>query len=99
MMLKRLLLLLILIAGFNATAQTLGFDIDYKTPVEYEVGPIRIEGADNYDHQAIKLIAGIRQGQSIFIPGEAISKAIKNLWAEGLFSDVEIFAEKEGRLG
>lgn len=94
-MLKRLLLLLILIAGFNATAQTLGFDIDYKTPVEYEVGPIRIEGADNYDHQAIKLIAGIRQGQTIFIPGEAISKAIKNLWAEGLFSDVEIFAEKE----
>lgn len=94
-MLKRLLLLLILIAGFNATAQTLGFDIDYKIPVEYEVGPIRIEGADNYDHQAIKLIAGIRQGQTIFIPGEAISKAIKNLWAEGLFSDVEIFAEKE----
>lgn len=94
-MLKRLLLLLILIAGFNATSQTLGFDIDYKTPVEYEVGPIRIEGADNYDHQAIKLIAGIRQGQTIFIPGEAISKAIKNLWAEGLFSDVEIFAEKE----
>jgi outer membrane protein insertion porin family len=94
-MLQRLLTLFFLIAGFTSTAQTLGFDVDYKTPVEYEVGPIRIEGADNYDHQAIKLIAGIRQGQTIAIPGEAISKAIKNLWAEGLFSDVEIFAEKE----
>jgi outer membrane protein insertion porin family len=94
-MIKRILLLLILLSGFAVSAQTLGFDIDYKTPVEYEVGPIRIDGADNYDHQAIKLIAGIRQGQTIAIPGEAISKAIKNLWAEGLFSDVEIYAEKE----
>jgi outer membrane protein insertion porin family len=94
-MLNKLLFSIILLLGFSTGAQTLGFDINYKTPVEYEVGPIRVEGADNYDHQAIKLIAGIRQGQSIAIPGEAISKAIKNLWAEGLFSDVEIYAEKE----
>jgi outer membrane protein insertion porin family len=72
-----------------------GLEINYKSPVDYEIGPIRVEGADNYDHQAIKLIAGLRQGQTIAIPGEQISKAIKNLWAEGLFSDVEIYAEKE----
>lgn len=94
-MLKRLFTLFILLTGLSVYAQPFNFDIDYKTPVEYEVGPIRVEGADNYDHQAIKLIAGIRQGQTITIPGETISKAIKNLWAEGLFSDVEIYAEKE----
>ncbi len=70
-------------------------DLNYKNPKEYEIGPIRVIGADNYDHQAIKLIAGLRQGQSIYIPGEQISKAIKNLWKEGIFSDVEIYAEKE----
>jgi len=70
-------------------------EIDYKSPKQYEIGPIIVEGADNYDHQAIKLIAGLRQGQTIYIPGEQISKAIKNLWAEGIFSDVEIFADKE----
>lgn len=70
-------------------------EIDYKNPKQYEIGPIIVEGADNYDHQAIKLIAGLRQGQTIYIPGEDISKAIKNLWAEGIFSDVEIFADKE----
>lgn len=94
-MLKRLFTLFILLTGLSVYAQPFNFEIDYKTPVEYEVGPIRVEGADNYDHQAIKLIAGIRQGQTITIPGETISKAIKNLWAEGLFSDVEIYAEKE----
>lgn len=69
--------------------------IDFKQPKKYDLGPIRVEGADNFDHQAIKLIAGLKQGQSITIPGEQISKAIKNLWNEGLFSDVEILAEKE----
>ncbi|MES2589314.1 MAG: outer membrane protein assembly factor BamA [Bacteroidota bacterium] len=67
----------------------------YQTPKEYEIGPIRIEGADNYDHQAIKLISGLRQGQKIEIPSEKITKAIKNLWDEGIFSDVEISADKE----
>jgi outer membrane protein insertion porin family len=70
-------------------------DFSYKSPKEYEIGPIRVQGAENYDHQAIKLIAGLRQGETIKIPGDRITKAIKNLWAEGIFSDVEIFAEKE----
>jgi len=90
-------MLLILFPGFGQDGPTsLGnLDIDYKAPKQYELGPIRVEGADNYDHQAIKLIAGLKQGQTIYIPGDQISKAIKNLWNEGLFSDVEIYAEKE----
>lgn len=70
-------------------------DFSYRTPREYEIGPIRVLGAENYDHQAIKLIAGLRQGQKITLPGEQVSKAIKNLWNEGLFSDISIYAEKE----
>lgn len=92
---KRIILLFCLLLSISAIGQIGGLDINYKSPVDYEIGPIRVEGADNYDHQAIKLIAGLRQGQTIAIPGEQISKAIKNLWAEGLFSDVEIYAEKE----
>jgi len=72
-----------------------GITIDYNAPKEYEIGPIRVEGADNFDHQAIKLLAGLRQGTKITLPGEKFSTAIKNLWSEGIFSDVEIYAEKE----
>lgn len=74
---------------------TLGLDINYQTPQEYTLGPIRVEGADNYDHNAIRLIAGLRQGSQITIPGDKITKAVKNLWNEDIFSDVEIYAEKE----
>jgi outer membrane protein insertion porin family len=72
-----------------------GFTFEYGKPQRFTIGPIRIEGADNFDHNAIKLIAGLRQGDEIDIPSDRISKAIKNLWNEGLFSSVEIKADKE----
>jgi outer membrane protein insertion porin family len=71
-----------------------GQKIDYESPRTYEIGPISVNGADNFDHQAIKLIAGLKQGSEIVIPGEEITKAIRNLWDEGLFSDVKIKLEK-----
>lgn len=69
--------------------------IDYMRPQEYELGPIRVEGADNFDHNAIRLLTGLRQGETITVPGDKITKAVKNLWDEGLFSNVEISADKE----
>ena len=66
-----------------------------SVPREYEIGPIRVVGADNFDHQAIKAVAGLRQGQKIVLPGDQISNAIKNLWKEELFSDIAIDLDKE----
>ena len=63
---------------FGQNGITLGdIDFSYSQPKEYELGPIRVIGADNFDHQAIKLIAGLRQGQKIILPSNDISKAIK----------------------
>ena len=91
--------LLCFIFPFSSTAQIGGslseLDFSYLSPKEYELGPIKIYGANNYDHQAIKLIAGLRQGLPITLPSEQINTAIKNLWKEGLFSDISIYAEKE----
>lgn len=72
-----------------------GMNFDYKAPKKFEIGPIRVVGADNFDHNAIKLLSGLRQGQDISVPGDDIAKAIKNLWAEGIFSNISIYAEKE----
>ena len=65
-------------------------EFDYSKPKQYEIGSVRVDGAENYDHNAIRLIAGLKPGQLITIPGDGISKAISNLWKEELFSDVEI---------
>ena len=100
---RHFFLLLFLFLTFSAITQTenspltIGnkIDVDFNAPKKFEIGGIRIEGADNFDHNAIKLIAGLKQGQTISIPGEQISKAIRNLWKEELFSGVELFIEKE----
>ena len=96
----RLLILCCLMVPFSFLGQDGGstlskLDFSYMSPKEYELGPIKVYGADNYDHQAIKLIAGLRQGLPITLPSEQINTAIKNLWKEGLFSDIAIYAEKE----
>ncbi len=87
----RLFLLTLWICGLSSS---LTYAQTYNKPEEYELGPIIIEGADNFDHNALLAIAGLKQGDRIMIPGDKISQAIKNLWEEGLFSDVEISTDK-----
>lgn len=70
------------------------FEIDYNQPGNYEIGGIRILGAPNFDQTAITMVSGLRVGQKVSLPGDDISSAIKNLWKEGLFSDVQIKIEK-----
>lgn len=38
--------------------------------------------------------SGLREGEEIKIPGDAITKAIKKLYGYGLFSDVAIFIDR-----
>ena len=41
---------------FGQNGITVGdIDFSYSQPKEYELGPIRVIGADNFEHQAIKL--------------------------------------------
>lgn len=70
------------------------FELDYSKPEVYELGGIRVSGADNYDHQQIIAISGLRIGSQISVPGDDITKAIKNLWEEELFSDARILIDQ-----
>ena len=58
------------------------------------IGRIRIEGAENYDRNAVRAIAGLNEGMVIHIPGDEVSNAIQNLWNEKIFVDVDISIEK-----
>ncbi len=77
------------------TVISLPFEVDYLSPKEYDLGPVRVEGADNFDHNSIRLIAGLRPGQKVTVPGTQFSNAIRNLYKEEIFSYVEIAVEKE----
>lgn len=64
--------------------------VGYEQPREYEIGGITVSGSENFDTQAIILFSGLQVGKRIDVPGEAISKAVRNLWKQRLFSNVQI---------
>ncbi len=84
--LKSLLTIFLLLVSSALYAQVL----DLTQPKEYTVGGITVLGAGNTDVQAIKLFAGIKEGDRLTIPGDRIPKSIKNLWDQNLFADVSI---------
>ena len=67
-------------------------EIDYARPQKYEIGGIVVEGAKYVDASMLSLIAGLRVGETISIPGDEISSGIKKIWEQGLFEDVAINA-------
>ncbi len=69
-------------------------NINYSTPHDYEIAGVVVTGAEFFDSQAIISLSGLTVGNTIKVPSEKISKAIKNLWDQKLFSDVKIYAVK-----
>jgi outer membrane protein insertion porin family len=75
-----------------AQPSKIGGGIDYAKPADYKIAGITVLGAEFTDVQTIKLFAGLQEGDEITVPGEDVSKAIKNLWRQQLFSEVEVYA-------
>ena len=64
------------------------------TPKKYEIGGIKVEGVKNYEDYVLIGLSGLSVGQVITVPGDDITSAVKRYWRHGLFSDVQILAEK-----
>lgn len=89
-----LIAILCFVAG-SASAQYLKRDtsvvIDYsRTPREVVVKNIAVDGIPNFDQAMLVRLSGLTVGETISIPGDEITKAIKRYWKNGLFSNVAI---------
>ena len=88
-----LLILLFFIVNPTKSQISLGGNstqISYSKPLEYEIGGIKIEGIKYLDNNVLIMLSGLNVGESITVPGEDITGAIRKLWKQGLFSDVKI---------
>ncbi|MBK9255805.1 MAG: outer membrane protein assembly factor BamA [Saprospiraceae bacterium] len=89
-----MVLLSIFLSGQILYAQDVPSDIlDYREKKSYEIGGIQITGAETKDRNAIKSIAGLREGNKIQIPGPEIPTAIKALLRLKLFDNVQIYMD------
>ncbi|MEL6537461.1 MAG: POTRA domain-containing protein, partial [Bacteroidota bacterium] len=68
--------------------------IDYQQPQEYEIAEITVSGARYLDQNALISLSGLQVGDKVLVPGPDITKAIENLWSQGLLEDVRIYATK-----
>lgn len=63
------------------------------TPRQCEIGGIKVEGIKNYEDYVLIGLSGLSVGQTISLPGDEITTAIKRYWKHGLFSNVRIEAD------
>ncbi|BEG62568.1 BamA/OMP85 family outer membrane protein [Coprobacter fastidiosus] len=65
------------------------------TPKKYEIAGISVSGVkNNYEDYVLIGFSGLSVGETIEIPGDAITTAVKRFWRQGLFSDVAISVTK-----
>ncbi|MEZ4980012.1 MAG: POTRA domain-containing protein [Saprospiraceae bacterium] len=90
------IILPLLSLAVNAAGQTSDSTsvLDYTQPKDYEIGGVKVSGAEYSDDNAIIAIAGFKVGDKIRVPGPETQRALKSLWKLSLFEDVQILKEK-----
>ncbi len=64
--------------------------LNYANPATYTIAGIEVTGLNVLDKNAMVSLTGLKIGDKIKIPGDAISGAIRSLWKHGLVGDVTI---------
>ncbi len=82
---------LFLAASFSYSQQP---TFSYSNPEGFSIKGITVSGIKFLDPNVIISLSNLSLGDTISIPGEDITKAIKKLWDQGLFSDVNISATR-----
>ena len=95
---KLILIASLLFAVNTSNAQiSIGDDIDvidYSLPHDYEIGGITVSGIQYLDQKVLVLLSGLKVGETVKVPGQKVTDAIKKLWDQGLFENIVITATK-----
>ena len=87
-------LLVVLATSMQAQEKIIHPDISYAgIPRSYIVGGIAVSGVEGYEDFVLTGISGLSEGQTVTIPGNEVTDAVKRYWRHGLFSTVSISAD------
>ena len=73
------------------TSGTLFSQDTYRKGGTYVIDTVTVVGLENFSDRTVVTYSGLRQGQSIQVPGEEVSAILKKLWNLELFSNVNLF--------
>lgn len=91
MMYKKILVFFALTCIISALSAQ---NIDYNAPKKYCIKEINVSGVKFLEPTVLISVCGLAVGDTIVVPGDVISKSIRKLWDQGLFSDVRFNATK-----
>src|SRR5690554_758477 len=98
---KRLVLTIVLAVavasvGFSQQGVRIGAtdEISYLDPQSYIIGGVTISGTEYLDNDVLITISRLVVGSRIEVPSEATSNVVKNLMDQGLFDDVQLYADR-----
>jgi outer membrane protein insertion porin family len=69
-------------------------EFSYLAPRDYVIGGVKVTGTKHLDNETIITISKLVVGRTIEVPSEATSDVVKILMSQGLFDDVELYAER-----
>jgi outer membrane protein insertion porin family len=64
--------------------------LSYLEPKDYIIGGVTIVGTKSLDKDVLLTISKLTKGDKINLPGDANANVIKNMYAQGLFEDVQL---------
>lgn len=98
------LIILLLFAAYDSVAQfrrnrergntSADNNLNYANPGEYTIAGIDVAGLNVLDKNAMIALTGLKVGDKIKIPGDAITTAIRRIWKQGLVGDATISVQK-----
>ena len=81
----KILVLLLITIGETYSQDT------YRKGYTYIIDTITVAGLKNFSDRTVVTYSGLREGQSIQVPGEEITSILKKLWNLELFSNVDLY--------
>ena len=65
-------------------------EVSYANPKTYEIGGLEVTGATFLDKNALISLTGLKIGDKVKVPGDALTGALKKLYGQGIIEDVSI---------
>lgn len=69
-------------------------EFSYLEPKDYEIGGIKVTGAEYLDTDVLITISKLVVGQYINVPSEETANVVKVLMAQNLFENVQLYADR-----
>jgi outer membrane protein insertion porin family len=88
--LNKILFIILVLISIPVSAQEKQEIYNFATYDDFIIGGLTVTGVRFLDPNALIGISGLRLGQEITVPGDALKLAVQKLWQQGLFSDVRI---------